>query len=355
MVYNVVSNNRNDKRMAIALKMGKPDSVPLEIVNACSFLSGWLGFKPYNYYRNPCFMLECQLKFREMFRGYGMIGPDYGISIEPSSFGAKIVWPDNEPPWALPMINNVNDIPEFIASLGEPDPLMSGYTPLMISTYFYMKEIVGELISPPTGMLGPFDIACLLIGTENVMLGMKIYPDCIHMFLKKITNYIKRSMSARAELFQDNLDIIYLGEDNPGFISDKDFKEFVIPYTGLIFKEMSNPDSIKIWHCDGRLEHLIGLLPELGINALSSFDPWTDISVFKNKIGDRICLMGNIDPIKVLSRMTKEEIENEVKRIIDIGKINGGFILSTGGELCNGVPEENVNIFLDAVEKYGKY
>jgi len=75
----------------------------------------------------------------------------------------------------------------------------------------------------------------------------------------------------------------------------------------------------------------------------------------KEKIGNKICLSGNIHPIRVLSVMGKEEIENEVKRIMEIGKSNGGFIMSTGGEFCHGISEENVDIFLDAAEKYGKY
>jgi uroporphyrinogen decarboxylase len=110
-----------------------------------------------------------------------------------------------------------------------------------------------------------------------------------------------------------------------------------------------------MWHCDGNSKHLLDVIPKLGINVLTSFDPWTDISLFKEKMGEKICLLGNIDPIRVLTYGTKEQIEAEVKRLIDIGKIGGRYAMSTGGELCNGVSEENVDIYLDAIEKYGKY
>jgi len=354
MKISVKKNEKNDERLAIAFRMGKPDAVPIELVNLCSFLCGWLNFKAYDYFNRPDFMLECQLKFKERFRGLGFIGPDYGVAIEPSSFGAKIVWPQNEPPWAIQMIDNVDDLPDFVKSLEEPDPLMAGYTPLLFSTYFYMKEVVGE-VAPPCGMLGPFEIATALVGTENIMLGMKIYPDEIHKLMKKTTQYVKNCMGARAELFKDNLDVVYMGEDSPGMISADDFKEFVIPYTGAIFKEMGNAGSLRMWHCDGMLEHLIDLLPQLNINVLRSFDPYTDISLFKEKIGDKICLMGNIHPVRVLSIKTREEIDGEVQRIMEIGKVNGGFVMTSGGELCHGISEENLDAFLDAAEKYGGY
>lgn len=355
MLRNVKRNEKNEERIATAFKMGQPDAVPVELVDLCSFLSGWLGFNAYDYFKRPDFMLECQLKFRERFRGLGIIGPDYGVAVEPSCFGAKTVWPKNEPPWVVPMVGDVDDIPDFAGSLTIPDPLMSGYSPLIVSTYFYMRDEVGELVSPPRSSLGPFEIACLLLGTENMMLGMKVYPDDIHKLLKKLTEFVKNYMEARTEMFGLDFDVVYMGEDNPGCISAEDFEEFVVPYTGSIYKSLGNRDSIKMWHCDGKLEQLLGVIPKLGINALTSFDPWTDISLFKEKLGESICLIGNIDPIRVLTYGTKEQIEAEVKRIIDIGKKNGGYIMATGGELCNGVPEGNIDIYLDAIEKYGKY
>jgi uroporphyrinogen decarboxylase len=97
--------------------MGIPDAVPVDIVNLCSFLSGWLGIKAYDYFKRPDFMLDCQLKFRERFRGYGVLGPDYGVAVEPSCFGAKVIWPQNKPPWVMPLIDKVEEIPEFAKDL----------------------------------------------------------------------------------------------------------------------------------------------------------------------------------------------------------------------------------------------
>jgi Uroporphyrinogen-III decarboxylase len=352
---NVPRNEKNEERKKIALKLGKPDAVPVDIVNQCSFLSGWLGFRAYDYFKRPDFMLECQIKFRERFRGLGTLGPDYGVAVEPSCFGAEIIWPLNAPPWAMPLIDDVDAIPDFADTLKIPDPIISGYSPLVTSTYYYMKGEVGDLVSPPCGSLGPFEISCLLLGTENMMLGLKLYPDQVHEILKKLTVFVKNLIESRYELFGSEMDLVYMGEDSPGCLSAQDFEEFVIPYTGSIFKSLGSSSTTKMWHCDGKLEQLIDILPKLGINALTSFDPHTDVSLFKEKIGDKICLIGNIDPIRTLSEKSPEEIEREVKRIIDIGKPNGGFVIATGGELCNGVPAENVDIFLDAIEKYSKY
>lgn len=353
MGISIRQNKENEKRVAVALRMGKPDAVPLDLSAYCNFLCGWLNVRPYDYYNRPDVMLECQVKFKERFKGYGSIAPDYSAAVEPSGFGARVIWPKDETPWIIPMIGDVDDIPDFVDALIEPDPLMSGYNPLVVSTYCYMKEMVGDLVSPPLGMVGPFEIACLLLGTQNMMLGMRLYPDDIHRLLKKTKQYVINCLEARAELFNDNLDVVSLGDDNPGLISPEEFKEFVIPYTGAIFKELGSSSSLNIWHCDGKLEHLIDLLPEMNINVLRTFDPYTDISLFKEKIGDKICLMGNIHPIRVLANQGKEEIESETRRIIEAGKAGGGFILSTGGELCHSIPEEHVDWFIEAAEKFG--
>ena len=86
---------------------------------------------------------------------------------------------------------------------------------------------------------------------------------------------------------------------------------------------------------------------------LISFDPHTDLEIFKAAIGDKVALSGNIAPLSVLRNGTTAEIRAEVKRQIDIGKRNGGYLLDTGGELANGTPPENIDAMLEAAEEFG--
>jgi uroporphyrinogen decarboxylase len=103
------------------------------------------------------------------------------------------------------------------------------------------------------------------------------------------------------------------------------------------------------------MDHVVDLLPEMGVTVLLMFDPKNDIGFYKKEIGDRVALKGNVNPLKFLRFGTPETVKAEVKRQLDAAKEGGGYIVSTGGEMGDGTPDENIFALIEAVEEYGKY
>ncbi len=93
-----------------------------------------------------------------------------------------------------------------------------------------------------------------------------------------------------------------------------------------------------------------------------NFGPEVDIEKIKSKIGNKVCLLGNIPPIDIanifssdtLLKGTPEDIDRISRHQIEAGKPNGGYILTTGSGMDRGTPEENIEIMIRAAEKYGK-
>ncbi len=78
-----------------------------------------------------------------------------------------------------------------------------------------------------------------------------------------------------------------------------------------------------------------------------------DMSKAKKVLGDRACLSGNL-PIYLLERGTKQQVVDEVKRLLDICAPGGGYIFDT--DACIGdAKEENVEAMFETLELYGKY
>jgi len=73
------------------------------------------------------------------------------------------------------------------------------------------------------------------------------------------------------------------------------------------------------------------------------------------KIGNRICLMGNIPPVDVLLRGTPLDVEKRCKIAILEGGPGGGFLLSSAGGLVKETPLRNLDAMIKASEKYGRY
>jgi len=62
--------------------------------------------------------------------------------------------------------------------------------------------------------------------------------------------------------------------------------------------------------------------------------------------------LGNIN-CSNLQSASKEEIEKEVKRVVEGCKGSGGFVLSGCNAIFKGIPAENYQVMVDSRYKYG--
>ncbi len=353
-------NLKNKERIQVAQKLGQPDQVPVDLSLGSQFnyLHGWLNLDGRRFFLDPEYMLEAELQFINKFQVEGVLGPCFGLAIEPSYWGdraAKIEVRKDTSPWVRQNLNTIEKLEDFLKNYREPDPYTAGNFPLLSHCYFYMKNILGDYLGAPMGYLGPFDTAASLVGHENVFTWIKTNPGLMHELLGRITQFFIKNIEVRNELFEPGHNDLALFDDFPGFISREDFLDFEFPYIKKLYDFYCADDSIKSFHCDGPLTHVVDLLPEMGVNVLLSFDPTADLAYFKKKIGNRVCLKGNIHPLKFMRFGKPEDIRNEVKRQMEKAKRGGGYIMSTGGELGDGTPDENIWALIEATEELGKY
>ena len=91
-----------------------------------------------------------------------------------------------------------------------------------------------------------------------------------------------------------------------------------------------------------------------GISALS-VGPGADLAAVMQSVGNKVCILGNVDPIKVLLQSDAEKVYEESKKIIEIGKQNGGYIFNSGEMVPRDVPEENIKAMVKAGRDFGKF
>lgn len=342
----------NDERIKTAERLGCPDQVPVSPSMLGHFLTGLANVKMIAYLNDPKVMCDVQMFARKKFFGLVTLFPDYCVIAEPSAFGCKIKWLEDNPPLVTPAIMS----PEHLNKLNVPDCYHDGYLPAAISTYRYMEERAGpECVdfSFGTGNLGPFDIACLIRGQSQLFADIKLRPEVAHQILDTTTKMVIEWIKVRQEVARQEFRRISFGDDFPGYLGPKLFKEFALPYIKRVFEAF--PNRFHWWHSDGDTTSVLELLPEMHVDVFVCFYPEVDIGLVKKRIGDKVCLMGNIDPLKILLRGTPEIVEKECKAQIEKAAAGGGYIVSSGGETPRGVPEENIFAMIRAAEKHGKY
>jgi uroporphyrinogen decarboxylase len=104
-------------------------------------------------------------------------------------------------------------------------------------------------------------------------------------------------------------------------------------------------------HCCGNSYELLDRFVDWGFDGAHAFEPTAgnDLAAAREKVGDRLCLVGNIDISHVLIDGTREEVEAAVEKAVKDSR-GGGFILapthSTGD-----IRLENVRWMLDAARR----
>jgi uroporphyrinogen decarboxylase len=107
---------------------------------------------------------------------------------------------------------------------------------------------------------------------------------------------------------------------------------------------------VKIYHNDAEVEACLDHLPDVGFNVLN-WGKQTDIAEVKSRVGDRMCLMGNVNPLEVGVRGTPEEVRAATLDVLE--KSGGeGIILSVGGGMSPGMPRENILAMQSALDEY---
>ena len=322
--------------------------LPVGFIIDSPWLPNWHHISILDYFSSDQLWLEANLKAIETFPE-AMFLPgfwsEYGMCSEPSAFGAKTSFPENEFPHAFP---NITDA-EQIHDLPVPDPVKDGLGPFILNRLKLMQphiENAGHQIRFSVSR-GPLNIASYLMGATEFMMAMITNPEEIHLLIRKITDYLAGFHDHQKHLFP-SIDGILILDDIIGFISEEQFLEFGLPY----FKELYNRDlSIKFLHNDANCMESIQHLPEMGVNLFNmGFD--TDLNQLKELTNNQVTMLGNIPPRDVLARGTVEEVKRATLNLLQSTNHPARIIFSCGGGMPPGVSTEQIRTFIDTIQSH---
>jgi uroporphyrinogen decarboxylase len=183
-------------------------------------------------------------------------------------------------------------------------------------------------------------------------------PQLAHDLARMSTDYHKQVVAAVAEAGADAV----VFEDDIAFnsntlMSPTHFDEFIGPYLKELVDFAHEKGIRAIKHSDGNLWPVLDRLADMGLDGLHPLQPegGMELKDIKERIGDKVCLLGNINCGDLLSSGTEEEVEQAVKKAIDDAAPGGGYILTSSNTIHPGCKPENYIAMVRATHKYGKY
>ncbi len=173
-------------------------------------------------------------------------------------------------------------------------------------------------------------------------------------------NKANRTIERNKKLIDSGLDSFILCADycfNDGpFLSPKMFAEFIQPYLYKIIKETKEAGGYTIKHTDGNIMPILDQLVECEPHALHSIDPMAgvDIKVVKEKVGDKVCLCGNVN-CALMQTGTEEEVIASAEYCLTHAKPGGGYIFATSNIPFKGLNPERYKLILDVWKRMRDY
>jgi uroporphyrinogen decarboxylase len=262
---------------------------------------------------------------------------------EPSAFGAKCVFPENEFPFAEKILRDYDQI----ARIAKPDCRTHGLCPFVVKRLEHCRseiETAGHRIRFAVSR-GPHNIASFLLGHTELLMGVKTHPEEVQRLFQLATDFVIDWLQHQAATF-DSIDGILVLDDLIGFLGEGDFRQFVVPHFARICDSLDV--RVKALHNDARGLITAKYLSTMGFN-LFNFSFEHSIREIQRLAGDSVTLLGNIPPRDVLARGTPQDVARSAAELVAGLDDPRRVIFSCGGGMPPQVSGENLDAFVAAV------
>ena len=333
-----------------AARLERLEQVPMALIVDSPWIPGHVGVSHLDYFLDPEVWFQANRRIHEEFPDIIFVPSwwmEYGMAAEPSALGTKIkFWPDNTPSeyHTLRRIEDIEDFPDYEV---EADAFM-GLTLHRIRMQRQRILDLGEVLPLATSR-GPLCTAGFVRGTTEFMIDLVEQPEWAHRLLDLCTRLVIDWLKAQAAALGGGVEGIFLLDDIVGFVNEEHYLEFAHPYLKRICDAFP-PEWVKLYHNDAEITACLDHLPDCGFHVLN-WGKQTDLAEVKARVGDRMCLMGNVNPLEIGVRGTPDEVRAATRAVLD--KSGGtGIILSVGGGTSPGMPRANIVAMQETLAAY---
>lgn len=373
------------ERLAAAMSgESVPDRVPVMCQMSIGHMLRQTGASPSRFWHSAMDFVAGLLALRELYRFDGILvslhghAPDWErrvASVWRGPEGERLLWkngdetffPADDLPVARPARPPVR--PEFAGFDPESLPERPAWIPVSQGLRFdldpgHLFDAVERTVRAAGGdfsvhgeVTSPLDYVLDLFGFEPAMLGFVDDPGRAAAVLERFTEGISGLAQG---LVAAGVDAVKISSPfaGAGFLSTSFYRRFVLPYEGRIARAIEARGVRAYLHTCGDIHDRLELMAGSGASGIECLDPpplgRIDLEDAKRRVGGRIFIKGNIDPVHVLLAADRETVRADARRRIETGRPGGRYILSTACSIAPATPRENVAVLAEVAEECGR-
>lgn len=234
-------------------------------------------------------------------------------------------------------------------NLAIPDPESDGRMPMNIDAIKQLRAHYGEKILISRSVPDPFSAICLTFGLSESLMMLYDNPELID---KSLQFFLKLETIWSDALIRAGVDVIWLGNlcSSSRFLSLDLYDRFIFESNKELIGNLKKSGGIVIAHgCEDSIQHLEAMR-KTDADILTIGDH-IDIDIPLTRFAGDICLMGNLDPIKLLLEGTPELIQSEISSLKHKIKEKGGLIINTTEGIPKQIPMDNLRVMIESIKK----
>jgi len=209
------------------------------------------------------------------------------------------------------------------------------------------------------------DALCLTVELFGLTKFLKLYMrrkelifELMDFFQERIYNYLKHLLQSGAVTLYRIVGPEYA---TPPYLHPRDFDRLVTSYDAELVDLLHRYKGYARLHSHGKVKKVLNSIREMEIDAIDPLEPPPDGDVelkdARKILGNEVVLIGNIEE-RLFEIGSKDDIERQVKKAINEGASEGGFILCpTAMPLTTPLRKEikeNIIHYIDCGLKYGR-
>ena len=138
----------NQWKLFKSIIKGESDELHVGLIVDSPWMPGYCGISTIDFYVRPDVWFNSYMKIKQDFPDVLFL-PDwwaeYGMVTEPTGFGVKIDFFDDNLPNAHPLITDMDDAEDIVSSLTLPNPRKNGMMPFLLNLQQYFKPKLMEI------------------------------------------------------------------------------------------------------------------------------------------------------------------------------------------------------------------
>jgi uroporphyrinogen decarboxylase len=276
-----------------------------------------------------------------------VVFPLMDLAVEANALGRFTVFPQAESATVPKTSFSIDELDQASQINIALDTRLMGY----VETMKLMCIGLPESILKGAYVTGPYSLAALLMGADDAAMATVLNQEDLHTVCRFTTEAIQKYVRL---LIAAGAQVLCILEPSAVMLGPDQFAAFSAGYVRHIIESCKYTGVATVYHTCGNTMALVGKMAEAGVDAVSLDSPAAGVDLLEvaRGLSSNVVIMGNINPTGCLLNGKPKDVEEDVSALLKAMRTYPNFILSTGCDLPQETPLENIHAFMRAGRRY---